>query len=224
MPDQRGIARTAGLYAVSKIRVLQRGYTSGTGPSASRARASLAGLRRLSSLAGSPVLENGELLFDGWPEQAFQNLGARESDKDRAFAAVKGVLNLYAIHQQSLSGGCAILRASDESDEDFARRRRNGTFGKACREACPDLDAAAGIQRRLAAVAAASDMDCVLYGMRALIRLIKSGKGTRIIRLDYVALTEDLYLIQLSGQWRRSVFYGWARDYFQYRKVEVENQ
>ncbi len=224
MPDQRGIARTAGLHVVSKIRVLQRGYTSGAGPAASRARASLAGLRRLSSLAGSPVLENGELLFDGWPEQTFQDLGARESDKDRAFEAVKGALNLYAIHQQSLSVGCAILRASDESDENFARRRRSGAFGRACREVCPDLDNAAGIQRRLAAVAAASDMDGVLYGMRALVRLIKSEKGPQLIRLDYAALTEDLYLVQLSGQWRRSVFDRWARDYFQYRKVEVANQ
>lgn len=64
------------------------------------------------------------------------------------------------------------------------------------------------------AIERANDFDTVLYNVRSLIRLMKSSKDNQPIQLDYGSLAEDLYLLQLPGEWRENVLSRWSRDYF----------
>lgn len=212
--DQKRVALVLGGYVGAKVAMLQRSLCGASNASSARARAALAQLRRLNTSTGAAVLASGALLFEGWPECVLAQAGAGAADEDRAAEAVKATLGLYALHQQSVATGVALVRAADEDDVAFAARRREGTFGRACRSIEPDLESADGIRRRLMSVEAASDLAGVLHGMRALIRLMKSAGGARPIQIDYDRLAQDLYLMQVSETWRASVFSRWARDYF----------
>ena len=213
--DQKRIALVLGGYAGAKVTALQRSLLGASNASSARARAVLAQLRRLNTSAGAAVLASGALLFEGWPERAFAQAGTGAADEDRAAETVKAALGLYALHQQSVASGVALVRAADEEDAAFAARRRGASFGRACRSIEPELESADGVRRRLMSVEAAPDLAGVLHGMRALVRLMKSAQqGSHPIQIDYDMLTQDLYLMQVSEAWRASVFARWACDYF----------
>lgn len=235
MSDQCAIARELGRYAMRKIRSLQRSCCDGEGTASAHAR--LARLRRLNTNIDANILANGAELFDGWPEKRLEELGASKRDKDRATETIIAVLGLYALHQQSLARGCAVVRGDSEPDESYRARLRQGSFGRACRAINQDLDEATGVQRRLMAIEGATNFDGVLNGVRALVRLMKSSQrqrsrivgdespasrtgGSSPIALDYGRLAEELYLVQVSERWKSWVLRQWARDYYAYPPAE----
>lgn len=214
LANQNEIAEEAARYVMGKIAPLQKGYTGSNNAASTRARATLATLRRLNTSAGANAFLVGEQLFSSWPHERLCELGARPQDEDRMQATVEAVLGLYAIHQQSSEKGCAIVRSGQEDESSYHARCKAASFGRACRKIEPDLSETSGIQRRLAAIEAASDFDGVVYGLRGLIRLMKPTNKRRVIQLDYGGLTRDLYALQLSSGARDYVMTRWARDYF----------
>ena len=70
------------------------------------------------------------------------------------------------------------------------------------------------MRNRLAAIEAASDFEGILYGVRGLIRLMRSSDDLSSQSLDYYALAQDLYLLQTSDSARDEVFSRWSKDYF----------
>lgn len=214
--SQRQIAEEAGKLANGKIASLQRRYTGSGNAGSAQARAELARLRRLNPSQGRMWFSVGASIFEQWPHGKLADLGALGQDEERVAKTVEDALGLYALHQQSMPRGCAVVRGRAEDDESFARRVREGSLGCACRLIERDLSKASNVQRRLAAMESAADYEGVLYGLRMLVGLMKHPKDRDCIPLDYRQLAEDLYLIQLSGRWRTGVIARWARDYFTY--------
>ncbi|MDI9590261.1 MAG: type I-E CRISPR-associated protein Cse2/CasB [Acidobacteriota bacterium] len=230
MADQLAIAKVLGRYATTKIGPLQREFCSSSNAAATRARAALARLRHLNSASGVYVIASGEELFEGWPEDELTAANASERDVFRAVGTMRGVLGLYAMHQQSGTVGCAVVREPGDTDEIFRRKKREGSFGRACRMINPNLDEASGVRRRLMALEAATDLNGIMTSVRGLVRLMKSAKARtsasregdgnpsrqQAIQLDYHQLTQDIYLLQTSGALRSSVLTRWSKDYFSY--------
>lgn len=216
MTDQKELAVAAARYTMSKIIPIQRGYIGSNHAAIARARAVLARLRRLNAPTGGCAFQVGDELFGSWPQARFKELGACRRDEDRFANVVETTLGLYALHQQSSSKACAVVRKSGEDDEAYRAARKAASFGRACREIERDLSKASGVQRRLRAIEAAGDFDGIVYGVRGLIRLMKPSGGRSLIQLDYGGLAHDLYLLQLGGGWRDNVIARWSRDYFAY--------
>lgn len=225
-PTQALIAEEAARLANRKIAALQRGYTGSDNAGGAQARAELARLRRLNSSQGHMWFSVGEAVFDHWPREKLVELGVTSRDEDRVAQTVEDVLGLYALHQQSISRGCAIIKGKSEDDEQFRQRRRRGSFGHACRLIEQDLTKASNVQRRLAAIENAADYNGVLYGLRMLIGLMKrpQDKSKDLVQLDYWQLAEDLYLIQLAGAWKSNIIGRWARDYFTFESDVSQQQ
>ena len=208
------LAALGGAYAVSLIIPLQSGLLGKNNGASARCRAELARLRKAGVNPSASFFLTGETIFERWPQEELDGLGASQFESDCVLRSVESSLNLYALHQQSEITPCAVVRREGETDEELGLRRRHASFGRACRQMEPDLSEAAGIQRRLRAIEGASDFAGVLYGMRQLVGLMKSSGKHATIPLDYWQLTYDLYLLQLAGTWRDSVLSRWSRDYF----------
>ena len=211
---QELLAKLTAEYAVSKIVPLQEAYLGSNGGRSAWARATLAKLGRLNNSVSISWLSAGEQLFDRWPSEKLVELGGTYEDEERMLRTLEAVLSLYAIHQQSSRTRCAFVCQKDESDADCKKSRRQASFACCCRRIKPDLDAASGVRRRLVAIETATDFAGVLYGVRGLIRLIKSADAAGSYGLDYYALARDLYLLQGSSQARDRVFARWSKDYF----------
>lgn len=211
---QKQIASLTAKYAMSKIIPLQMSYLGSNNASSARVRATLARLRRLNAATGTSWFSAGDQLFDQWPCEELTELGASNKDEDRMARTLEAVLGLYAIHQQSSGVGRAVVRRKDEPDEGFSARCRAASFGKCCRKIKADLSEASGVRNRLAAIEAASDFEGILYGVRGLIRLMRSSDDLSSQPLDYYALTQDLYLLQTSDSAKDKVFSRWSKDYF----------
>ena len=185
-------ARAVGACADGKIRRLQSMYLSGTA-SASEARATLARLRRPGH--SSRWMVEGAVLLRNLPELDLTERGER-----RMMSAIRVALELYAWHQQSRTVPMAYTTQED------GRRR---SFGASCRLIERDLDAAAGVRRKLAAVESASGLEEMEHQLRGLVTLMRSEN----VQVDYRVLTEDLYLLQ-GERTRESVLMRWSRDYY----------
>lgn len=214
IPLQEALARETGKLTILKIASLQARFCGSNNAMSADARAELARLRRLGSDAGFAWLASGQFIYDGWPRDYLAELGASKRDEERMARTLEMTLELYAIHQQSSSVGCAVIKEKDEDDEAFKKRCRRLSFAHGCRLAKPDLAEATTIMRRLQSIERASDASVVMYHLRSLIRLIKSSKDEGVIQIDYRALAHDLYLIQLPGGWKDGVFARWSQDYF----------
>lgn len=210
---QKQIASLTAKYAMSKIIPLQMSYLSSNNASSTRARATLARLRRLNAATGTSWFSAGDQLFDQWPCEELAELGASHKDEDRMARTLEAVLGLYAIHQQSSGVGRAVVWRKG-GDDDGSSDRRDASFGKCCRKIKADLSEASGVRNRLAAIEAASDFEGILYGVRGLIRLMRSSDDLSSQPLDYYALAQDLYLLQTSDSARDEVFSRWSKDYF----------
>lgn len=210
---QKQIASLTAKCAMSKIIPLQMSYLSSNNASSTRARATLARLRRLNAATGTSWFSAGDQLFDQWPCEELAELGASHKDEDRMARTLEAVLGLYAIHQQSSGVGRAVVWRKG-GDDDGSSDRRDASFGKCCRKIKADLSEASGVRNRLAAIEAASDFEGILYGVRGLIRLMRSSDDLSSQPLDYYALTQDLYLLQTSDSARDEVFSRWSKDYF----------
>lgn len=211
---QRQLAELVAKYAMSKIAPLQEAYLGENNARSAWARATLAKLRRLDAVEDDSWFSLGDQLFDQWPAEKLAELRASSRDEELFLRAVKSALSLYSLHQQSSKSACALVRRQNETVEEYKIRRNRAGFGKCCRRIEPDLDEAKGVQRRLMAIESADEFDRVLHGLRGLIRLIKSSDSAGIDGLDYYTLAQDLYLLQLPGGWRDSVFSRWSKDYF----------
>lgn len=216
------LAALSGTYAVSLIAPLQGGLLGKSNGASARCRAELARLRKAGTSPSASFFLTGGTLFERWPQEELDSLGASQSESDCVLLSVESSLGLYALHQQSERSPCAVVRREGEADEELGLRRKRASFGRACRQMEPGLSEAAGVQRRLRAIEGASDFDGVLYGMRQLVGLMKSSGKHAAIPLDYWQLTYDLYLLQLAGSWRDSVLSRWSRDYF--APLEKKNQ
>ena len=128
--DHAALAREAGRLANSKIASIQCRYTGQNNAASARARAELAQLRKINGSNNDSWFATGGLVLEGWSRERMEQFGASESDEGRVFCALKSTLGLYALHQQSKSIGCAVLRSKDESDEDYRARAARASFGR----------------------------------------------------------------------------------------------
>ena len=107
-------ARLVERHVMLKIAPLQKSLLDNRG-GASRARAALARLRRLTSSGDVAWTLVGSDVFEGWPEELECPHGAAaDVAQDRALMAVCGALGLYALHQQSESQPMAIMQDPEQ--------------------------------------------------------------------------------------------------------------
>ena len=202
-------AGAVGAFAADRINRLQAGVLT-PGPGASAARASLAKLRRLGTMADGGWMLVGDLLFESWPEDTLGQ-PIRGDRPTRELLAVQAALRFYGLHQQSKKERMAMDGRAVEPG------KYNGAFGWACRRIDENRDPSNGVQRRLACIEGAVDFDGALYQIQGLILRLKS-EG---IPLDYYTLASDLYLLQFDG-YRDAVFARWAKDYYLHRGAEED--
>lgn len=202
-------ANAVGKYAAKLIFSVQHEYAAESGSSPS-SRARLARMRRdLDGMSPSWMLI-GDELFTDWPQDlAEPSDGSPEFD--RQVNAVRAVLGLYAVHQQSKRQGVAQPYQKDPS--------KRMTFGRACRELAPDLEQGKGILRRLRVAENAPDFNGTVRAVRALITLMRKTD----VQVDYGSLARDLYLVQLADK-RGKVFQQWGKDYYCWKPVSVQKQ
>lgn len=201
-------AGTVAGFATGKIARLQDGLL-GAGAGAPAARASLAKLRRLGTMAGDGWMSVGDQLFEGWPEEKLGQPVLLDGRPTRELMAVQAALCFYGVHQQSQKCPMAM---DGRKVEDGAY---NGAFGWACRRIEQNRVSSGGVQRRLACIEGAADFDGVLYHVKSLIVRLK-GEG---VPLDYYSFARDLYLLQFDAA-RDSVYARWAQDYYLGRYAE----
>lgn len=213
-------AHVVGTYVNQKIAKLQKAYTGTNSRTKARAMADLSALRRISGAPTFSWFSVGRILFEDWPES---ELGLAD-EKSYALNAVETSLTLYAYHQQSQTSPVAAI-FDDYSEQELQQDKRKTTFARACRNIAPDLEQAQGVMRRLKSVEAANDFKGFTYNMRALIQLIKTSKsdGGKVQQIDYRALAEDLYTVQLPGR-KKSVMERWGREYFGFPSQDDEDK
>lgn len=182
-------------FVRDKIVNLQRMYCT-EGENSTSSRATLAILRRGKFLSpwqgvGDSFLES---IFDDWDEEL---LGKIRMDS-KEMESIRAALQLYALHQQSLSVG--VYSAKNGS-----------SFGEVCFKAAPDdLEKQKAIRRRMAFTDSARSISVSISGIRAIISLIK-GTGSPV-RLNYSALAGDIYLLQFPSM-KKGVSQRWAESY-----------
>lgn len=202
-------AGAVGAFAAGRINRLQAGILT-PGPGASAARASLARLRRLGTMADGGWMLVGDQLFENWPEDTLGQ-PIRGDRPTRELLAVQAALRFYGLHQQSKKDRMAMDGRAVEPG------KYNGAFGWACRRIDENRDPSNGVQRRLACIEGAVDFDGALFQIQGLILRLKSKN----IPLDYYTLASDLYLLQFDG-YRDAVFARWAKDYYLHRGAEED--
>lgn len=185
-------------YVSRKVAELQGSFLARS----SSARAQLARLRRLDAPGAGSWMSVGETVFADMPLD-----GLQDADAERFMRSAKLALKLYALHQQSKKKPMAVL-----FDKDAPWR---GTLGSACFQAGHhhgDNTGAAGIERRMSSLEAATEWGAVEVCLRALVQLLRAQD----VPLDYGRLAHDLYLLQIPEA-KDGVHMSWARDYFAYR-------
>lgn len=184
-------ARAVGSVTDAKIKKLQSMYLN---PSqGAPARAALAQLRH--GRGSGNWISEGSILFQDLDDP---RLG--ECDESCMLKALKTAMELYAWHQQSREEPMAFSAREGEA---------NRSFGRSCRLIESDLDSAAGVRRKLAAIESSSDLEEMGHQLRALIQLMRANN----VQVDYRGLASDLYLLQF-GTAREGVFMRWSRDYY----------
>lgn len=184
-------ARAVGSVADAKIKKLQSMYLN---PSqGAPARAVLAQLRH--GRGSGNWISEGSILFQNLDDP---RLG--ECDEPRMLKALKTAMELYAWHQQSREEPMAFSAREGET---------NRSFGRSCRLIESDLDSAAGVRRKLAAVESSLCLNEMEHQLRSLIQLMRANN----VQVDYRDLATDLYLIQFEMA-REGVFMRWSRDYY----------
>lgn len=193
-PPNLGGSRRAGRLGsalAGHLTRLQREYLA----ESSRAKATLAGLRRgLGKPAGS-VPEIWEITIAAVPDQLQWKDGKGEPEPSRAEQAAHAAMTLYAVHQQSMfvpahvpgvsfGRGVGRLRSSDQCSDE-------------------------AVTRRFMAVSTAESAEEALWHMRGLITQLRSAQ----VGLDYAVLADDLLDLLTPGRATR-VRLSWGRDFY----------
>ena len=104
------LAALGGAYAVSLIIPLQSGLLGKNNGASARCRAELARLRKAGVNPSASFFLTGETIFERWPQEELDGLGASQFESDCVLRSVESSLNLYALHQQSEITPCAVVR------------------------------------------------------------------------------------------------------------------
>lgn len=162
-------------------------------------------LARLRQSIGKPVSETvavWPILFEDLPEEFLGHDGYTSAEEQ----AILTTLQLYALHQQSLSHSVFI-----------GEENKYQNIGNSFRQLRQGEDTTA-IDRRFNVMITASTFEELVYHLRHLITLLKSKSPET--KVDYARLSEDLYWFLRDYQER--VRLSWARDYYK-RNFKGEN-
>ncbi|AWN61442.1 type I-E CRISPR-associated protein Cse2/CasB [Streptococcus sobrinus] len=154
-------------------------------------------LARLRQSIGKPVSETvavWPILFEDLPEEFLGHDGYTSAEEQ----AILTTLQLYALHQQSLSHSVFI-----------GEENKYQNIGNSFRQLRQGEDTTA-IDRRFNVMITASTFEELVYHLRHLITLLKSKSPET--KVDYARLSEDLYWFLRDYQER--VRLSWARDYY----------
>ena len=154
-------------------------------------------LPRLRQSIGKPVSETvavWPILFEDLPEEFLGHDGYTSAEEQ----AILTTLQLYALHQQSLSHSVFI-----------GEENKYQNIGNSFRQLRQGEDTTA-IDRRFNVMITASTFEELVYHLRHLITLLKSKSPET--KVDYARLSEDLYWFLRDYQER--VRLSWARDYY----------
>lgn len=166
------------------------------------ARSILAKLRRGIGKPPGSLPELWEITLKDLPEE----LMGKGQDPSESEWAVHSALTLFALHQQGKTLGKECMNKGQEP------------LGKSVRRLVGDQDEEKRIKRRFDALATANSMEELSHYLRSLIQLLKA----KSIPLDYPALAEDLFWIQLPSA-RDTVKLRWGRDFYRPQKTEDES-
>lgn len=159
----------------------------------SSARAMLAKLRRGIGKTPGSMPELWEVTLKDLPPE----LMGRGQDPSYSEWAVHTALTLFALHQQGKDLKLQCMSKDGES------------LGISLRKLISDDDEEKRIKRRFDAASTANSMEEFSHHLRGLIQLLKA----KSIPLDYPALAEDLYWLQMPNA-RDSVRLRWGRDFY----------
>ncbi|WP_019776149.1 type I-E CRISPR-associated protein Cse2/CasB [Streptococcus sobrinus] len=154
-------------------------------------------LARLRQSIGKPISETmavWPVLFEDLPEE-FLGRSGHTSNEERAILTT---LQLYALHQQSLSH--SVVAGEDNKYQNIGYSFRQLRQGE-------DTTA---IDRRFNVMITASTFEELIYHLRHLTTLLKSKSPET--KVDYAKLSEDLYWFLRDYQER--VRLSWAREYY----------
>lgn len=169
----------------------------------SSARAMLAKLRRGIGKTPGSMPELWEVTFKGLP----QELTGKGQDPSTGEWAVHTALTLFALHQQGKDLKLQCMSKDGDS------------LGISLRKLVGDDEEEKRIKRRFDAASTANSMEEFSHHLRGLIQLLKA----KAIPLDYPALAEDLFWLQLPNA-RDSVRLRWGRDFYRPVKTDDTNE
>ena len=186
-------AKQAGVFVRRKITELSENKNG------SAVRAALARLRRGIGKAPGSMPELWEATLKDLP----QELIGKGQDPSYGEWAVHTALTLFALHQQG-------------KDLKLQCMNKDGEFlGISLRKLVSDDEEEKRIKRRFDAASTSSSMEEFSHHLRGLIQLLKA----KSIPLDYPALAEDLYWLQMPNA-RDSVRLRWGRDFYRPLKTD----
>lgn len=154
-------------------------------------------LARLRHSIGKPISETmavWPILFEELPEEFLGHHGYTSYEEQ----AILTTLQLYALHQQSLSYS---VFAGDEN--------KYQNIGYSFRQLRQGEDTTA-VDRRFNVMITSSTFEELVYHLRHFITLLKSKSPET--KVDYAKLSEDLYWFLRDYQ--EKVRLAWARDYY----------
>lgn len=165
-------------------------------------QATLANLRRGIAQAPGAMPELWEVTVAGLPE-VLQGRGYAPSDAERA---VHAALTLFAVHQQGKEMQQVCM---SKQGEYLGLVLRKWIISHSEREEA--------LTRRFHTVATADSFDELVWHMRGLVQLLRTGGYP----LDYGELGRDLFFFQ-KPDWRDVVRLKWGREF--YRNVAAETK
>lgn len=189
-----------------------------TSNNAPKVRATLARLRRGVSVAPGVDPDIWDVTLSELPEEIVSQSGI----PTRGEWAVQIALTLFALHQQGKDIKSECMHFEDIKSESKTMISTNDksrltssmmphSFGSAVRQLAgeKDSDSFKSVRRRFNATVTSESIEEFAHHLRNMIQLMKAKN----IKLDYVALTREIYLFQ-NPENRDTLRLRWGQDFY----------
>ncbi|MDR1615600.1 MAG: type I-E CRISPR-associated protein Cse2/CasB [Syntrophomonadaceae bacterium] len=166
--------------------------------------AMLAKLRRAVGKAPGESADVWEITIGALPKE----LQGYDDKPNFAELAVHTALTLFGLHQQGR------IESVSENGASFGKAVRYIIISDGIKEE--------GVRRRFNALATAESFTELSHHARSLVQLMKSVKPKPAC-FDYPQFAVDLYYYQFGSEIRNNVRMGWGRDFYSFKKENIEN-
>ncbi|MGK4127897.1 type I-E CRISPR-associated protein Cse2/CasB [Ligilactobacillus saerimneri] len=130
-----------------------------------------------------------------------------DNDYNYELQAIYQTLRLYALHQQGQSDyrGNLLMVSASKKDGGIELLEALAILRQ-------DRDERAGVDRQVARVLAAPNLQFLMNALVRLVKILKAKKG--MIKIDYAQLAQDLYSFQWGGDSLRHLRFKWGAQYY----------